>query len=72
MNVKSCMKRNVVSLSIQATIQDAGVIIAKHHIGLLPVVDEEEKPVGMIGLNDLLTLELPDFVSFLTDVDFCP
>jgi CBS domain-containing protein len=64
------MKRNVVSIPITATILEAAKIIAKKHIGLLPIVNEDEKPVGVIGLGDLLTLELPDFVNFLVDVDF--
>jgi len=70
MKVSSCMKRNVVSISITATILEAAKIIMKKHIGLLPVVDESETPVGIVGLGDLLTLELPDFVNFLPDVDF--
>ncbi|MBI5839845.1 MAG: CBS domain-containing protein [Chloroflexi bacterium] len=70
MNVTSCMKRNVVSIHANATILEAAKIIVKKHIGLLPVVDDDEKPVGVIGMRDLLTLELPDFVSFVADVDF--
>jgi CBS domain-containing protein len=70
MKVSSCMKRNVVSIPINTTILDAAMIIVNKHIGLLPVVDADEKPVGVIGLGDLLTLELPDFVRFLPDVDF--
>jgi CBS domain-containing protein len=70
MKVSSCMKRNVVSIPITATILEAAKIIASKHIGLLPIVDEDEKPVGVIGLGDLLTLELPDFVRFVSDVDF--
>ena len=70
MKISSCMKRNVVSIPVTATVLEAAKIIVKKHIGLLPVVDENEKPVGVIGLGDLLTLELPDFVNFLPDVDF--
>jgi CBS domain-containing protein len=70
MKVSSCMKRNVVSISITATILEAAKIIAEKHIGLLPIVDENEKAVGVLGLGDLLNLELPDFVRFLSDVDF--
>jgi len=64
------MKRNVVSIPITETILEAAKIIVKKHIGLLPVVNEAGNPVGVIGLGDLLTLELPDFVNFLPDVDF--
>ena len=70
MNVSSCMKKHVVSVPSTATIREAAAIIVSKHIGLLPVVDKNDKPVGVIGMRDLLTLELPDFVSFVADVDF--
>jgi CBS domain-containing protein len=70
MNVSSCMKKHVVSVPTTATIREAAAIIVSKHIGLLPVVDKNDKPVGVIGMRDLLTLELPDFVSFVADVDF--
>ena len=70
MNVSSCMKKHVVSVPITATIREAAAVIVNKHIGLLPVVDKNDKPVGVIGMRDLLTLELPDFVSFVADVDF--
>ncbi len=64
------MKRNVISIDEKTTLREAAVILVKKHIGLLPVVDRDDHPVGVIGLNDLLKLELPDFVNFVTDVDF--
>lgn len=70
MEVSSCMKRNVVSVHATTTIREAATIFVKKHIGLLPVVDDEEKLVGVVGMRDMLTLELPDFVSFVADVDF--
>jgi len=70
MNVTVCMKRNVVSVRESTTIREATNIFVKKHIGLLPVVDDDDKPVGVIGMRDMLTLELPDFVTFLADVDF--
>jgi CBS domain-containing protein len=70
MKISSCMKRNVASIPITATILEAAKIIRNKHIGLLPVINESEVPVGIVGLGDLLTLELPDFVSFVADVDF--
>lgn len=64
------MKRNVVSIKPSATIHEAAIIFVKKHIGLLPIVDEDDKPIGVIGMRDLLKLELPDFVNFVADVDF--
>ncbi|HSB66697.1 MAG TPA: CBS domain-containing protein [Anaerolineales bacterium] len=70
MNIIQCMKRNVVSISETSTIREAATVFAKAHVGPLPVVDRENRPVGTVGLHDLLALELPDFVSFVADVDF--
>jgi CBS domain-containing protein len=70
MNISKCMKRNVVSIPVDATVREAAAIFVKKHIGLLPVVDKNGKPVGIIGMRDLLKLELPDFVNFVADVDF--
>ena len=70
MNVTICMKRNVVSVREKTTIREVTNIFVKKHIGLLPVVDDDDKPIGVIGMRDMLTLELPDFVNFLADVDF--
>jgi CBS domain-containing protein len=64
------MKREVISIPPTTTIRESARIFVERHIGLLPVVDEESKPIGVIGLRDLLTLELPDFVRFIADVDF--
>lgn len=70
MVIRKYMKRNVVSINETATIREAAAMIVEHHIGLLPIVDQDNKLVGVVGLRDLLSLELPDFVNFVTDVDF--
>ena len=54
MKISSYMKRNVVSIPLTATILDAAKIIVEKHIGLLPVIDEDNRPVGVVGLRDLL------------------
>ena len=68
--IKDCMKRNVFSIPSTATIRQAAALVVERHIGLLPVVDEQGKPVGVVRLGDLLSLELPDFFNLLPDVDF--
>jgi CBS domain-containing protein len=64
------MKRNVVSIPVKATVREAAAIFVKKHVGLLPVVDNDGKPLGVVGLRDLLSLELPVFVNFIADVDY--
>jgi CBS domain-containing protein len=70
MKVKDCMKTNVFSIPATETIREAAAIFVAHHIGLLPVVDEQGRLIGVVGLRDLLKLELPDFVNLVPDVDF--
>lgn len=70
MEISKYMKRNVVSIPETFTIREAAAIFVKHHIGLLPIVGHKNKLMGVVGMRDLLSLELPDFVSFIADVDF--
>lgn len=70
MIISKHMKRNVVSIPATATIREAAALIVKNHIGMLPIVNKDNKLVGVVGLRDLLTLELPDFINFVADLDF--
>lgn len=70
MVISDCMKRNVISIHATASVREAAVIFVRKHIGLLPVVDDDDRPVGVVGLRDMLKLELPDFVNFIADLDF--
>lgn len=70
MAIGAYMKRNVVSLSEAATVREAALIFVRHHVGLLPIVGENKKLIGVVGMRDLLSLELPDFINFIADVDF--
>ena len=68
--IRNCMKKNVVSIYSTSTIRDAASVMAKFHVGLLPIVDHENKLIGVIGLPDLLSLELPSFFNLIGDLDF--
>jgi CBS domain-containing protein len=70
MEISKYMKRNVVSIPEVSTIREAASVFVKHHVGLLPIVDQNRKLIGVVGLRDLLSLELPDFVNFIVDLDF--
>lgn len=70
MTVSNCMKRHVIFIRASDSVRAAAAIFVEKHIGLLPVVDDKNKIMGVVGLRDLLTLELPDFVAFIEDVDF--
>lgn len=68
--IAQCMKRSVVSISVHATVRDAILLVVKHHIGTLPVVDENRLLVGTVRLADLIGLGLPDFLQFLDRIEF--
>jgi CBS domain-containing protein len=70
MIIRDCMKRNVVSIPETSTIREAAAVFVKEHVGLLPIIDQNNKLVGVVGLRDLLSLELPDFIRFIEDLDF--
>jgi CBS domain-containing protein len=70
MNIGQCMKRNVVSIPHTSTIREAAAVFVRAHVGLLPIIDQSRKLVGVVGLRDLVSLELPDFISFIEDLDF--
>jgi len=64
------MKRSVISIPVEATAWQAAALFAEHHIGTLPVVDGENRLVGILTLRDLLSLVMPDFVHLLDHFEF--
>jgi CBS domain-containing protein len=68
--IGACMKRHVVAVSPDTSAQEAARIIVTHHVGTLPVVDEQGGLVGMVRLIDLLQVFMPDFVALMEDIDF--
>jgi len=68
--IKNCMKRDVISVHATATIREAAALVVAHHIGQLPLVDDHNRLIGIVDIQDLLSLELPDFYKLLPDVDF--
>ncbi len=70
MKICACMKREVISLSIRDNLERAAQAFVQNHIGTLPVVDDQLKLVGLIQLQDLLALVMPDFVRLLEDFEF--
>src|SRR4030066_283706 len=70
MLIRDCMKQEVYSIPDTATIREAAAQVVEYHIGLLPVVDKAGRLIGVVGLRELLTLELPDFFELLPELDF--
>ena len=70
MNVKTSMKKRVITVLDTATLGMAAKQFVKHHVGMLPVINAQGKLVGVLQLRDLLTLTLPDFTRLMEDFDF--
>ena len=68
--IGACMKRQVVAVSPATTAQEAARIVVSHHVGTLPVVDELGVLVGVVRLEDLLQVFMPDFVALMDNIDF--
>jgi len=46
--------RNVITIQPEQSLKDAAVLLAKHNIGALVVVDEAGQPVGIISERDII------------------
>ena len=70
MEISDCMKKKVFSAKQDMSIIDAALLMVHHHIGSLPIIDNESKYIGLVRMRDIITLAMPDFVSFIQNVDF--
>lgn len=68
--IESCMKRNVVAVSPAATAREAAQLVVERHIGTVPVVDATGVLIGMVRVEELLEVFMPDFVALLDNIDF--
>ncbi|RRR73345.1 MAG: CBS domain-containing protein [Candidatus Viridilinea halotolerans] len=62
MEVSEVMAREVITVSPQTPIGEAAFLMARHHFGSLPVVDEASVIAGIITESDLLRA-FADFMS---------
>ena len=68
--IGDCMKRQVASVSPGTTVLGAARLVVDRHIGTLPVVDEQGTLIGVVRVQDILDIFMPDFVRLLEDIDF--
>jgi CBS domain-containing protein len=72
MLVKDVMESPVITIHPEATLRQAAERMLEHGINGLPVVDDEECVVGIIGLKDILRAPMPSLararVSRLTPI----
>lgn len=68
--IENCMKREVISVPLHATVRDAIRACVRHHIGTLPVIDADGRLAGALRLADLIGLGMPDFLQFMDNIEF--
>lgn len=59
MKAADIMTRPVVSVTNEATIREAIVLLTENGVGALPVVDDNDHVVGIVGESDLLRDRIP-------------
>ena len=64
------MKPEVISIRDTATLGEAIDLFIEKRVGLLPVVDEQSRLVGLLALRDVLQLAFPSFIEMIEDYDF--
>ncbi|MBZ4642733.1 MAG: hypothetical protein PWQ25_2037 [Deferribacteres bacterium] len=62
MKVKEIMTKNVISVKADQSIKDAVIILRRHKISGVPVLDSDENVVGVFSETDILD-KLPDILE---------
>jgi CBS domain-containing protein len=70
MQIKDSMKTRVISIKVTSNVGEAINVASAERVGTLPVVDAENYLLGVVSINDLARLFLPDFVFLVEDIDF--
>ena len=54
MIVKNLIKRNVIIIKPTCTIKEAAQIMVREGVGILPIVDNDNKPIAVVSERDLI------------------
>lgn len=72
LKVRDIMQADVVTVSPQTTIRELAAILAEHKISGVPVVDADNKVVGMVSEADVILQDaefhFPYYIQFLESV----
>jgi len=68
------MQKDVVTIRDDATMQDLAELLSKHRISGVPVIDSEDRVVGIATEGDLVSIDadihFPHYIQFLDSVIF--
>ena len=70
MQVSNTMKRTVISTSPQTTVVEAAKLLIQKRIGTLPVVDSNGKLIGMLTIDDILDVFIPNYFELIENLSF--
>ena len=72
LKVKDLMTKDVITVSPDMTVKDAANMLFERNISGLPVVDSENRIVGMITEKDIIKMALPSYFDDVGSLSFLP
>lgn len=70
--VRDIMVEKVVSVTPDHSLKDVANLLYRHRIGSMPVVDAENRIVGVITNRDLIKAALPDYKTLIGNLSMSP
>ncbi|HEY9078130.1 MAG TPA: CBS domain-containing protein [Anaerolineaceae bacterium] len=70
MLVRKYMKTHVYSIHATQTIAEAARLFVDKHIGALPVIDQDNRLLGIVYDFNLIEIGMPDFTRLLSHFEF--
>jgi len=70
MQIKDFMRTHVHTIYQTATLRQAIETFSQHLVGILPVLDDEDKLCGVLRIEDTLKQFMPKFVEMIQEADF--
>lgn len=72
MKVRDIMTRNLVAVEAETPLRECIAILQSCGLSSLPVVDEEDRIVGIVSERDVIEALLPDYHETLQGTPFAP
>ncbi len=72
LTVRDIMHRNIFYTTPEATLKDVANIFYRHKVSGVPVVDSDDKVIGIISEKHLIKAALPDYETLIENMSFNP
>ncbi|MCC6963789.1 MAG: CBS domain-containing protein [candidate division Zixibacteria bacterium] len=70
--VRDIMVEKVHCVKPDVTLKEVANLFYKHRIGSMPVVDEQQRVIGIVSNRDLIHAALPDYKSLIQNLSMAP